>query len=124
MRSTDHFLDHYLPLHTQALIDETLYNTVQKKHDLLKPFNDFSRFKFKQLEDRAAALATQPVDRMTGYAVPKFDIRDAEVTRMKANKSKKSDKYDMMSSASSKRGAGIGGSALAKRQQTILAPER
>jgi hypothetical protein len=61
---------------------------------------------------------------MTGYAVPKFDIRDAEVTRMKANKSKKSDKYDMMSSASSKRGAGIGGSALAKRQQTILGQER
>jgi hypothetical protein len=28
LRSTDHFLDHYLPLHTQSLIDETLYNTV------------------------------------------------------------------------------------------------
>jgi hypothetical protein len=56
--------------------------------------------------------------------VPKFDIRDMEVTRMKANKSKKSDKYDMMSSASSKRGAGIGGSALARRQQIMMGPER
>ena len=98
---------------------------MQKKHELLKPFNDFSRFKFKQLEERAAAVSSQPVDRVNGYAVPKFDIRDMEVTRMKANKSKKSDKYDMMSSASSKRGAGIGGSALAKRQQTsVLGPER
>ena len=67
MRDTDVFLDRYLPLHTQALIDETLYNTVQKKSDFLKAFNDFSRFKFRQLEERAAAVSVPPVDRMTGY---------------------------------------------------------
>jgi hypothetical protein len=48
------FLEKYLPLQTQCLIDETLYNTVQKdkKGELFKAFNEFSRFKFKTLEDR------------------------------------------------------------------------
>jgi hypothetical protein len=39
-----------------------LYNTVQKKGELLKPFNDYSRFKFKQVEEKAAQLHT-PIDR-------------------------------------------------------------
>jgi hypothetical protein len=51
-------------------------------------------------------------------------MRDLEVTRMKANKSKKSEKYnDMMSSASSRKGIGKSGSALARRQTGIIAKQ-
>jgi hypothetical protein len=78
------------------MIDDMLYNTVQKKGDLLKGFNDYSRFKFKQAEERAAQVGVA-VER-GAYQAPKFDLRDMEVNRMKANKSKKSEKYnDMMS---------------------------
>ena len=41
-----------MPIQTQSLIDETIYNTVSKTKDLFKAFNDFSKFKFKVLEDK------------------------------------------------------------------------
>ena len=52
LRESDAYLEKYLPIQTQLLIDETLYNTVSKTKDLFKAFSDFSKFKFKILEEK------------------------------------------------------------------------
>ena len=71
------------------MIDDTIYNTVAKKGDLLKAFNDFEKFKFKMLEEKLKP--SNMVDRKA-YTIPNFIVRDLEVQRLKNNKSKRSEK--------------------------------
>ena len=100
VKEQDSYMERVLPLVVLSLIDETLYNTVGKKADLLKALTDFGKGKFRQLEDR---LKSGGWDKKT-YAVPNFTVRDLEVVRIKNNKSKRSEKKggdDMQSVKSS-----------------------
>jgi hypothetical protein len=102
LKDTDIYVEKYLPIHTQHLIDETLYNTVSKTKDLFKSFNDYSKFKFKVLEEK---LKSGPVADRKNYTLPNFGIRDIEISKLKNTKSKKSrGAGDTSSMASSRRG--------------------
>lgn len=75
-RETDNYVERILPMQIQVAIDETVYNTVSKKGDLLKAFNDFEKFKFKMLEEKLKA--SHAFDRKT-FTIPNFNVRDLEV---------------------------------------------
>jgi len=98
------------------LIDETIYNTVSKTKDLFKPFNDFSKFKFKMLEDKLKTISSLP-DRKT-YTIPNFAIRDVEISKLKSSKTKKSKGLGDTSSMASSRKGGFGMSKKLQKQES------
>ena len=77
---------------------------MSKTKDLFKAFNDFSKFKFKILEDKLKTANALP-DRKA-YTLPNFAIRDVEMAKLKSVKTKKSKGGlgDTSSVASSRKG--------------------
>jgi hypothetical protein len=89
-------------MQVQLQIDETVYAVVSKKADLLKSLNDYDKKKFNLLEERIRNGTGVNADRKA-YTLPNLMVRELEVQRIKNNKSKRSDKNDMTSVASSKK---------------------
>lgn len=80
---------------------------MSKTRDLFKCFNDFSKFKFKILEDKLKTTAALP-DRKV-FTLPNFAIRDVEMSKLKSMKTKKSKGgYGDTSSMASSRKGGFG----------------
>lgn len=55
-RNTDLYLEKYLPMQTQIIIDETLNAVLAKKNSLLKALYDHEKLKFKSLDDKIKGL--------------------------------------------------------------------
>lgn len=89
-------------MQVQLQIDETVYAVVSKKADLLKCLNDYDKKKFNLLEERIRNGTGVNADRKA-FTLPNLMVRELEVQRIKNNKSKRSDKNDMTSVASSKK---------------------
>lgn len=51
-RESEVFVDKYFPIHTQIMIDDSLFNIFQRKPSMLKTLNEFMKLKFKTLEDK------------------------------------------------------------------------
>ena len=46
IRSTDNYLDRYLPIHMQCMIDDTVYHTVLKKKEFARALNEYEKVYF------------------------------------------------------------------------------
>ena len=47
----EQYLDKYMPLQVQSMIDETMVHALNKKQSLLKALNEHEKAKFKSLEE-------------------------------------------------------------------------
>lgn len=95
-----------------------MYQTVSKKGDLLKCFTDYQKGKFLTMEGKLKSGNMIYGDKRS-YLTPNFTVRELELQRLKNNKSKRSDKNDMMSvkSKGSRFGGGVRG--LGAKQPSV-----
>lgn len=56
VRETNNYIDKYIPMHTQIMIDESLHAMCLKKATLLKYLYEYEKTKFKLLDDRIKGI--------------------------------------------------------------------
>ena len=78
---------------------------MSKTKDLFKAFNDYSKFKFRVLEEK---IKQAPAADRKNYTLPSFAIREVEISKLKNTKSKKSKGAGDTSSMASSRRGGFG----------------
>eukprot|EP00347_Sterkiella_histriomuscorum_P001564 403371548 len=61
IRETNNYIDKYIPMHTQLMIDDTLTSMCVKKTTLLRNLFEYEKLKFKMLDDRIKGITSTQV---------------------------------------------------------------
>ncbi|CDW76060.1 UNKNOWN [Stylonychia lemnae] len=109
IKDTNYFIEKYVPMQIQMMIDETLNSTLLKKNTLLKNLYEYEKNKFRLLEDLIKnmdaknAQNQQIIMERRNYMIPNFQLRELEIQKEK--KGTKGAKKGMGGHRDSKSGA-------------------